>query len=211
MTDNPSLIFYHAPNSRSAGVRVLLEELGAAYQVHPLNFAKGEQRQPGYLAINPLGKVPAVTHGGALVTEQVAIYIYLADYFSEAGLAPALHDPLRGPYLRWLAYYGSSYEPAIVDQALKREAGATGMSPYGSFDAVIDTLEAALATGPFLLGTKFSAADILWGTALKWTMGFKIVPERPTFVSYVERVTARPAFARAAELDTALAAEMAKS
>ncbi len=205
MTDNLPLKFYHAPNSRSGGVRVLLEELGAAYDVHGISLARQDQLKPEFLAVNPLGKVPAIVHGNSLVTEQVAIYIYLADYFSEAGLAPGLHDPQRGPYLRWLAYYGSCFEPAIVDHAQKREPGTRGMSPYGTYEGVIDTLEAALKAGPFLLGEKFSAADVLWGGALKWTMGFKIVPERPVFVSYMERVTSRPAALRVSELDAALA------
>src|SRR5690349_16625106 len=104
------LTFFHSPNSRSTGVRILLEELGAPYQLHALNMKAGEQRQPKYLAINPMGKVPAVLHGDALVTEQVALTIYLADLYPEAGLAPALDHPLRGPYLRLLAFYGACFE-----------------------------------------------------------------------------------------------------
>jgi glutathione S-transferase len=105
MSASDTVTLYHSPNSRSSAALTLLEELGAPYRLHVLNMKAGEQRQPAYLAINPMGKVPAVKHRDALITEQVAIYIYLADLFSDAGLAPHLGDPLRGPYLRWLAFY----------------------------------------------------------------------------------------------------------
>ena len=112
------ITLYYSPQSRAMGARVLLEELGAPYDLQILNMKAGEQRRPAYLAINPLGKVPAIYHGEALVTEQVAIFIYLADLFPEAGLTPALNDPRRGPFLRWIAYYGSSFEPALIDKFL---------------------------------------------------------------------------------------------
>jgi len=201
------LVFYHAPNSRSAGTRILLEELGATYKVHALDLNAGTQRQPEYLAINPMGKVPAIRHNGALVTEQVAVYLYLADLFPKAGLAPPIGDPLRGPYLRWLAFYGSSFEPAMVDHAMKRDPGTPAMSPYGSYDTVIATVADQLRPGPYILGDRFTAADVLWGGALNWMIMFKIVDERPEFTGYVGRVMGRPAVKRAAELDAALAAE----
>jgi hypothetical protein len=114
MTSNDRLTLYYSPQTRATGARILLEELGAPYDLHVLNMKAGEQRQPSYLAVNPLGKVPVVRHGAALVSEQVAIFIYLADLFPEAGLTPALDDPSRGSYLRWIAYYGSSFEPALI-------------------------------------------------------------------------------------------------
>jgi glutathione S-transferase len=206
----PDLTFFHAPNSRSSGVAILLEELGAPHQTHIINLSAGEQRQPGYLAINPMGKVPAIRHGEALVTEQAAIFIYLADLFPAAGLAPAIGDPLRGPYLRWLTYYGSCLEPAVIDHFLKREPAPAMMCPYGDYDTVLQTITNQLRTGPFLFGDRFTAADILWGTALKWTTGFKVIPELPEIVAYFERVCARPAFARVAAQDAAVAAEQAK-
>ena len=113
-----------------------------------------------------MGKVPAILHRGELVTEQVAIFIYLADLFPQAGLAPALDDRLRGPYLRWMAYYGSSFEPAVVDRALKREPGPLNMVPYGDYDTMLKTVTDQLAKGPYLLGERMTAADVLWGTAL---------------------------------------------
>ena len=122
MTDPNRITLYYSPQSRATGTRVLLEELGAPYDLHVLNVKAGEQRKSAYLAINPHGKVPAIRHGDALVTEQVAITIYLADLFPEAGLTPALNDSLRGPYLRWIAYYGSSFEPALIDKFMIRRS-----------------------------------------------------------------------------------------
>jgi glutathione S-transferase len=203
--------FFHAPNTRSTGVAILLEELGAPHQTHVLNMTAGEQRQPAYLAINPMGKVPAIRHGDALVTEQAAIFIYLADLFPAAGLAPAINDPLRGPYLRWMSYYGSCLEPAVIDHFLKREPAPPRMCPYGDYDTVLRTLTGQLRPGPYLLGDTFTAADILWGTALKWMIAFKVVPELPEIVAYVELVCARPAFARVSAGDAARAAEHAKA
>jgi glutathione S-transferase len=201
-----NLTFFHAPNSRSGATRILLEELGAPYDLHVLNLKKNEQRAPAYLAVNPMGKVPAIVHDGALVTEQPAIFIYLADLFPEAGLAPALRDPLRGPYLRWLAFYGSSFEPAINDVAMKREPAPPMMCPYGDFDTMLATLTRQLRAGPYLLGERFSAADVLWGTALGWITMFKLVPELPEIMAYIDRVSSRPAARRAAAADAQLAA-----
>jgi glutathione S-transferase len=201
-----NLTFFHAPNSRSGATRILLEELGARYDLHVLNLKKNEQRAPSYLAVNPMGKVPAIVHDDALVTEQPAIFIYLADLFPEAGLAPVLGDPLRGPYLRWLAFYGSSFEPAINDVAMKREPAPPMMCPYGDFDTMLATLTRQLRAGPYLLGERFSAADVLWGTALGWMTMFKLVPELPEVMAYIDRVSSRPAARRAAEADAQLAA-----
>lgn len=204
-----SLDFYHSPNSRSVGVRILLEELGAPYTLHVLNMNREEQRQPAYLAVNPTGKVPAIVQDGALVTEQPAIFIHLADLFPAAGLAPALGDPLRGPYLRWLVYYGSAFEPAIIDKALQRDAGGQRMSPYGDYDSVVNLVSRQVEAGPWILGERMTAADILWGTALGWVTSFKLMPETPAIANYVARIAARPASIRVREADAALAAEQA--
>src|SRR6186713_2206940 len=189
---------YHAPQSRSGGTLFLLEELGADYELRVLNLQKKESRQGDYLAVNPMGKVPAIVHDGALVTEQGAVYTYLADLYPEAGITPAIGDPLRGPYLRWLFYYGSSFEPALIDKSLKREPAPASTSPYGDYETMLKTLTDQLAKGPFLLGERFTAADVLWGTALRWTTMFKLVPETPVVTGYIARVTSRPAVARAA-------------
>lgn len=206
MPGNGNLTFFHCPNSRSGGARILLEELGAPYELVTLNLKKGETRQDKYMAVNPMGKVPAIVHEGALITEQPAIYIYLADLFPEAGLAPAIGDPLRGPYLRWMVFYGSCFEPALVDKAMKREPAPPSTSPYGDHATMLKTLTDQLAKGPYILGEKFTAADVLWGCALNWTTMFQIVERTPLIGAYIDRVMARPAVARAQAADSALAA-----
>jgi len=168
----------------------------------------GEQRQAEYLAVNPMGKVPAIRHGDALITEQVAIYLYLADLAPEAGLAPAIGDPLRGPYLRWMVYYGSCVEPAIVDKAMKRDPAPLAMCPYGDYDTMLKTLTDQLAAGPYVLGERFSAVDVLWGTALTWITNFDLIPKSPVIVDYLARVNARPSVAKIKALDAELAATL---
>ena len=202
----PELTLFHSPNTRSTGALTLLEELGVPYRLHTLNMKAGEQREPAYLAINPMGKVPAIRYGDALVTEQVAVFIFLADLFPQAKLAPALTDPLRGPYLRWMAFYGSCFEPALVDRSQQRET-PRAMCPYGDYDTTIGTLLGQLENGPYLLGDIFTAADVLWGTALTWTTMFKLVEATPVVQAYIDRVNARPAVARARATDAKLAAE----
>ncbi|TCT10898.1 glutathione S-transferase family protein [Paralcaligenes ureilyticus] len=206
MSTQPRVTFFHSPNTRSSGALALFEELGVAYDLHLLNMKKGEQRQPEYLAINPMGKVPAILHGNALVTEQPAVFMYLADLYPQAKLAPPIGDPLRGPYLRWMVYYGSCFEPALIDRAQQNTPAKPSTSPYGDYDTMLKTLTDQLQPGPWLLGDTFTAADVLWGTALDWTTRFKLVPETPTIRNYIERVTSRPAVTRAREKDTAMAA-----
>lgn len=203
------IIFYHSPNTRSAGTRILLEELGAPYEIKVINMKAGEQRQADYLAVNPMGKVPAIRHGDALITEQVAIFIYLADLFPKAGLAPAIGDPQRGPYLRWMVYYGSCVEPAVVDKAMKRDPAPLAMCPYGDYDTMLKTLVDLLAVGPYVLGERFSAVDILLGTALTWITNFELIPKLPAIVEYIGRVNARPSVAKIKALDAELAAKQA--
>jgi glutathione S-transferase len=209
MINSETITLFHAPQSRSSGTLMLLEELGAPFELHLLNMKAGEQRQGTYLAVNPLGKVPAIKHRGELVTEQVAIFIYLADLFPKAGLAPAIGDPLRGPYLRWMVYYAACYEPALVDRAMKREPAPLAMSTYGDFDTMLGTVVERLTGSPYLLGDTFSAADLLWGMGLQWGTMFKIVPETPVIADYVKRVSARPSFAKVAAMDAQWAAEHA--
>jgi glutathione S-transferase len=196
MRTDGKVTLYYAPNSRAGAILLLLEELGAPYELKVLNLKKGEQRQPVYLAVNPMGKVPAIIQGDALITEQVAIYIYLADLFPQAGLAPPIGDPQRGPYLRWLVFYGSSFEPAMIDRAMKREPGRPQAMPYGDFETMFGTLTKQLEAAPYFLGERFSATDLLWGSALTYMMGWKLLPELPVVTAYIARHNGRPAVAR---------------
>lgn len=202
------LVFYTHPMSRGRIARWMLEEVGKPYRTEILEYGT-TMKGPDYLAVNPMGKVPAIRHGEALITEQPAVFMYLADLYPEAKLAPPIGDPLRGPYLRWLVFYGSCFEPALVDRSMKREAAAPSTCPYGDFDTMLKTLTDQLEKGPYLLGDTFSAADVLWGSALNWTTMFKLVPELPVIRAYIDRVITRPAMQRAAEKDTELAASQA--
>lgn len=207
MTRDLPITLFYSPQTRATGARVLLEELKVPYELHVLNMKAGEQRQPAYLAINPLGKVPAVRVGDTLVTEQGAIYLYLADLFPETGLAPALTDPDRGAYLRWLFIYGSCFEPAVVDRFMKREPGSMNETPYASYESLIDMLEDTLKTGPYLLGERLTAADLLWGIALNWTTMFGLVEARSAFKAYMERLNSRASIQKVSAEDVAMAAE----
>lgn len=200
-----SLTLYHAAPSRSAGARALLAELGVDYELKVLNLKEREEYKPEFLAINPMGKVPTIVHNSAVVTEQVAIYTYLADAFPAAKLAPPIGDPLRGPYLRWMAFYGSSFEPAIVDLAADRQPPPYSMSPYGNVDTVMATLWKHLeGAQPWFLGEQFTALDVLWGSALTWMAKFEIIQLTKPAEEYLKRVNARPAIMRAAAAEAEL-------
>lgn len=207
MNAHSPVTFFHAPHSRSGITRAMFEELGVPFDMVALDLKAGEQRSPEYLAINPMGKVPAIRHEGVLVTEQPAILMYLADLYAEKNLAPSVSDPLRGEYLRWMVFYGSCFEPAILDLSQKRSPAPQVQCGYGDYDSVMQVIAAQLEQGPWLLGERFTAADVLWGGALTYGMLFKLVPEFPVFRAYVERVQSRPAIRRARELDEALAKE----
>ena len=207
MPGDRHIVLYHSPNTRSSGALTLLEELKADYEIKLLNMKAGENRQPAYLAVNPMGKVPAITHNGALITEQGAIFTYLGDLYGDRGLAPQIGEPSRGPYLRWMFFYGSAFEPAVVDRAQKHSGGSKAMLPYGDYDTTLKTVEDQLAKGPYILGEKFSVADVLWGGALGWTTMFGIVTATPTIKAYIDRVTGRPSMAKVRELDAGFAAK----
>ena len=206
---NRFVTLFHAPNSRSAGVRIFLEELQAEHELHVLDLTRQQQREPDYLAVNPMGKVPALMHEGVLITEQAAIYLYLAELYPERGLVPPVGDPLRGALLRWLVYYGSCFEPAMTDKALKREPCQPSWSPYGDFDSVVNLVQQQLETGPWLLGERLTVADFLWGNALADMLAFQMMPATPAVEAYAARLRSRPAARRALDLDRELAAAQA--
>jgi glutathione S-transferase len=201
------LTLYHAAPSRSSIVRWMLEELGEPYDLHVLNLAKGEQLRPEYLAVNPMGKVPALKHGNTIVTEAAAICTYLADEFPEAKLNVPVGDPRRGPYLKWLFFSPGCIEPAITDCAFPRqEEPRRSTLGYGDFDTVMDVVAEAVARGPYLMGEQFTAADVVVGSTLRWGVMFGLLPTRPEFMAYVGRLEQRPALQRATALDQELAA-----
>lgn len=198
---------FHSPQTRSSGVLILLKELNADFELHVLNMKQGQQREPAYMAINPMGKVPAILHDGVLITEQPAVYQYLAELYPEAGLSVPVGHALRGPYLRWLAFYGSSFEPAVIDRSMKRENDSLALSPYGDYETMLKTVTQQLATGPYMLGEQFTAVDVLWGIALNWTSMFGLVPRTPEIAAYVERVSSREAVKWATAKDLELMAD----
>ena len=207
---NPSseeIVLYTNPMSRGRIARWMLEEVGQPYRTVVLDYGttmKGDD----YLAINPMGKVPAITHRGVTVTECAAVCAYLADAFPQAGLAPAFDDPMRGTYLRWMFFAAGPLEAAVTAKSLGLLAPTekSGMVGYGSFDQVVDALETAVTTGPYILGEKFSAADVYVGSQIGWGLQFKTLPERETFKAYAVRINAREAAGRARVLDDALIA-----
>lgn len=202
----PRLTLYHASPSRSSTVLWMLEETGEPFAIKLLNLKQGDQRKPDFLAINPMGKVPTIVDGAMVVSEVSAICCYLADAYPKAGLAPAVHNPLRGPYLKWLFYAPSCIEPAIIDRALNRPPPPRSTAGWGDYDTVVDVLrEATGHASPYLLGEKFSAADVVIGSALRWGMQFKLLPDLPEFVTYVSTLKQRPALQRQLAQDEAFA------
>ncbi len=199
------LIFYTNPQSRGRIVRWMLEEIGQPYRTEILDYAT-TMKAPAYLAINPMGKVPAIRHGNTVVTESAAIGAYLADAFPAAKLAPAPAD--RGAYYRWLFFAAGPLEAAWTNQAL----GVTvppekeRMAGYGNLALVLNTLEAAVAKGPYIAGPTFTAADVYLASQLGFGLMFGMIEKRPAFVDYVGRHAARPAAVRAKEIDDAAAA-----
>ena len=200
------LVFHTNPMSRGRIVRWMLEELGVEYRTVVQEYGKS-MKSAEYLAINPMGKVPALQHRGVVVTEAAAICAYLADAFPQAGLAPAVDDPLRGPYLRWLFFAAGPVEAAVSAKSLDQlpPAEKAPFVGYGSFEQAMDTLEQAVTSAsPWLLGERFSAADVYVGSQIDFGLMFKSIPERPAFTAWAERLRAREAYQRAKALDDAL-------
>lgn len=198
------LTFYTNPMSRGRIVRWMLEELGELYETVVLDY--DALKAPDYLAVNPMGKVPAIRHDGQVVTEAAAICAYLADAYPDAGLAPAPGDPERAPYLRWLFFAAGPVEAAVTNHALGLDppadkARAVG---YGSYGAVMDGLEAAVSAAPYIAGDRFSAADVYVGSQIMWGLLFGTMEKRPAFEAYWNRLADRPAHRRAEAIDDAL-------
>jgi glutathione S-transferase len=204
------LTLYHASPSRSSIVLWMLEEVGQPYDIKLIKLSAGDNLKPDYLAINPMGKVPALKHGDVVITEVAAICAYLADEFPGKKLNVPVGTPRRGEYLKWLFFGPSVFEPAMTDRAFPRKedprAAALG---WRNFDTVLDIVSKALSKGPFLMGEQFTAADIVIGSGLRYGMMFKLVPERKEFRDYAARIAARPSAQRAEAKDKDIAAKAA--
>ena len=204
------LIFYTNPMSRGQIARWMLEEVGEVYETIILDYGPDGMKSPDYLAINPMGKVPAIVHQGRIVTECAAVCAYLADAFPAAHLAPPPGE--RHDYYRWLFFAAGPVEAAVTNKAMgfvvpegrERSAG------YGCFDDTIDTREAAVSGEGWICGDQFTAADVYVGSQVDWGLQFGTIPSRPAFESYAARLRERPAYQRQKEIDNSLIAEMQK-
>lgn len=203
------ITFYTNPMSRGQIVRWMLEEVGQPYEMIILNY-EGSMKSADYLAINPMGKVPAIVHAGKVVTECAAICAYLADAFPAANLAPALND--RAAYYRWLFFTAGPIEAAVTNNAFGFTVpeGRERMAGYGTFDHAIDALGSAVSGPAWICGDQFTAADVYVGSQIDWGLSFGTIPSRPSFEAYAARLRERPAYQRQKEMDNALIAEMQK-
>jgi len=198
------LVFYTHPQSRGRIARWMLEEVGAPYRTEILEYG-GSMKSPAYLAVNPMGKVPAIRHGDTVVTEGAAICAYLADAFPEAGLAPPVGDKARGPYYRWLFFGAGPVESCMMTNMLKFDTtGKELQVGFGSVESVAGALEAALEKTNYFAGDRFTAADVYLGSQLGWATQWGAMEVRPAIAAYLERITARPAAVRAKEIDDKL-------
>lgn len=200
-----AITFYTNPMSRGRIVRWMLEEVGQPYETKVLDYGT-TMKAPAYLAINPMGKVPAIVHDGTVVTECAAICAYLADAFPAAGLAPVPGDKSRGTYYRWLFFAAGPLEAAASNKAMGFAVPPERkqMMGYGSMEDVLAAMDRAVAGRQYIAGDKFTAADVYVGSHLMWGMQFGTLEKRPAFETYVGGLLQRPAAKRAAELDDAL-------
>lgn len=191
-----AVVLFHHPHSRAASVVWMLEEVGVDYELRFVDLYRGEQKAPELLALNPMGKLPVITDGDAVVSETSAIGLYLADRYAADRLAPALDDPARGTYLRW-----SLFAPSVIEPGAMAKAGGwtyrEGSAGWGAHDAMLATIDHAVGAGPYLLGERFTMADVIFGGTLSYMLRFKMIEPRPTWVAYADRLAARPAHARA--------------
>jgi glutathione S-transferase len=191
-----AITLFHHPFSRAANVVWMLEELGVPYELRFVDFAKGEQKSPEMLAMNPMGKIPILKDGDVLVTESAAIGLYLADRYSLGTLAPALDDPARGQYLRWSLFAPSVVEPGLLARGNNWTFRASNAG-WGTHESLIAAMESAIGDRAYLLGDRFSMADTIFGGTVRYMLRFKMLEPSATFTGYAERLAARPALRRA--------------
>jgi len=198
------LVLYTNPQSRGRIARWMLEEIGQPYKTEILDYAS-TMKAAAYLAINPMGKVPALRHGDVVVTEAAAICAYLADAFPQAGLAPPSGDRLRGPYYRWLFFAAGPIEAANTHKAMGFVVppGRERTMGYGTAEQAMGVLEQAVSKADYLVGNRFSAADLYVGSQIGFGLMFGMIEKRPAFLQYWQRLSSRPAYVRASKLDEA--------
>ncbi len=201
-----SIVLYHHPHSRAANVVWMLEEVGVPYQLEYTDFHAGAHKTPEFLAMNPMGKLPLLKDGELLLTEGAAIGLYLADRYAAGRLAPALDDPARGTYFRWALFAPSVVEPAAMSKMSNWDYNP-GSAGWGDFESMLRSLEAAVTPGPYLLGDRFSMADVILGGTLGYMLLFKMIEARPAFTDYIGRLTAREASQRATAKNAAVGQE----
>jgi glutathione S-transferase len=191
-----SIVLYHHPYSRAAGVLWMLEEVGVDYTLHPIDIMKGAQKAPDVTALNPMGKLPILTDDGTVVTESAAIGLYLADRYAYGRLAPLVNDPKRATYLRWSFFAPSVIEPG----SMAKQAGwayKPSQAGWGDYAAMLCAMESAIGDRPFILGDTFSMADVIFGGTLRFMLRFQMIEPRPVFSAYADRLAQRPASQRA--------------
>jgi glutathione S-transferase len=196
---------YHHPFSRASGVVWALEEVGVAYELVWVDLMKGEHKQGDVSAKNPMGKIPVLVDGDAVVTEAAAIDLYLADRYALGRLAPRPDDPKRGTYLRWALFAPSVIEPSMIAKQGKWEYRASNAG-WGDHEAMLASLDTAV-TGDYLLGDTFSMADVVFGGTLRYMTQFKLLSPSPVVKAYLDRLDARPALQRADARNAAVVAE----
>lgn len=201
-----SIKLFHHPWSRAANVVWMLEEVGVDYELAYVDIMKGSQKDPTFLALNPMGKLPTLVDGDTVITESAAIALYLADRHSLGELAPALDDPERATYYRWILYGPSVIEPGCYANQAKWDY-RPGSAGWGTYEAMLDTIEAAIGEGPWLLGERFTMADVCFGGTVGYMLQFGMLEKRPAFTAYVDRLEAREARKRANAVNQRVIAE----
>lgn len=201
-----TLVLYHHPFSRAATVIWMLEEIGRPYELRYVDLASGEQRQPAFREINPMGKIPVLVDGASTVTEVAAIGLYLADRYSPGDLAPRPDDPERGTYLRWSLFAPSVVEPASMAKARGWEY-SPGHAGWGDYDTMLESIEYAIGDGPWLLGERFTMADVIFGATVRFLLRFEMLEPRERITGYVRRLSDRPACRAADEKNAAIIEE----
>jgi glutathione S-transferase len=201
-----AIVLYHHPFSRASSALWMLEEVGCPYELHYVDIVGNAQKAPEILALNPMGKLPILTDGDAVVTELAAIGLYLADRYAYGRLSPKVDDPARGTYLRW-----SFFGPSVIEPGAMAKAGGwtfrEGAAGWGSYEAMLSAMESAILGRDFILGDTFSMADANFGGTLRYMLLFKMIEPRPAFTAYTERLAARPAFQRSEARNAAIREE----